>query len=175
MQTIEITDIKNFTGKLLLGEEFDKFQLIEAQVSTSVDFIINGNINREFFDESSETTPYVLWKDIKPFVLSFIKGKVLPIRFRLIFSLKNADIPKLIQKYELNEDPENISSLNFTILYERDHKDPENFEDPDDIIKANPDQRMICTTGFARKNFTLDKTIENFWDETIEKFINKLQ
>ena len=168
MQTIEILEIKNFTGKLLLGEEFDKFQLIEAHVTTNVDFKIDGSIHKEFFDEAYEITPYVLWKDIKHFVLSFIKGKILPIRFKLIFSLRPADIPRLLQKGELDEDPENISSLNFTILYERAHKDP------DVIADSVFSQKMTCTTGFARKNFTLDKTTENYWDETIEDFINKL-
>ena len=32
---------------------------------------------------------------------------------------------------------------------------------------------MICVTGTSMKQFTLDRTLENEWDENVKKFLKK--
>ena len=32
---------------------------------------------------------------------------------------------------------------------------------------------MICVTGTSMKQFTMDRTLENEWDENVRKFLRK--
>ena len=43
MLALKITDVKDFMNKLLIGEVFDRFSLVEASVTTFNTFTINGN------------------------------------------------------------------------------------------------------------------------------------
>ena len=43
MLALKITDVKDFMNKLLIGEVFDRFSLVEASVTTFNTFTINGD------------------------------------------------------------------------------------------------------------------------------------
>ena len=81
MIAVKIQDIKDFMAKLLIGNAFDSFWLSEASVTTSVTYSIEGNLHEGFFDTEEnrqlqeEGRNYALWRDIKPFCFSIIKGK----------------------------------------------------------------------------------------------------
>ena len=50
MLALKITDIRDFTNKLFIGEVFDKFCLSEATVTTFNTFTIDGRLQKDFFD-----------------------------------------------------------------------------------------------------------------------------
>ena len=31
---------------------------------------------------------------------------------------------------------------------------------------------LVCTTGLSMKTFTLDKSLEEYWDNTVQKFVD---
>ena len=53
MLALKITDIRDFTNKLFIGEVFDKFCLSEASITTFNTFTIDGRLQRDFFDTDS--------------------------------------------------------------------------------------------------------------------------
>lgn len=50
MLALKITDIKDFTNKLFIGDIFDRFWLNEASITTFSTYIIDGKLQQEFFD-----------------------------------------------------------------------------------------------------------------------------
>ena len=93
MLALKITDIRDFTNKLFIGEVFDKFCLSEATVTTFNTFTIDGRLQKDFFDTDSMNRltehgrTHSLWKDIRPFCWSVIRGKRTPLSFRIVLHL----------------------------------------------------------------------------------------
>ena len=93
MIALNILDIRNFMSKLLGGNSFDTFWFVEASITTYVTFTIDGNLHKEFFDSSLadslhlEERDYTLWKEVKPFCFSIMRGKHTPLHFKIIFRL----------------------------------------------------------------------------------------
>lgn len=50
MIALSIIDVKDFMNKLLIGEVFDRFFLVEASVTTFNTFTIDGRLQQDFFD-----------------------------------------------------------------------------------------------------------------------------
>ena len=69
MLALKITDQKDFTNKLFLGDTFDLFWLNQAEITTSNLFTIDGRLQTEFFDNDqqeflgSSHRTYSLWKE----------------------------------------------------------------------------------------------------------------
>ena len=54
MLALKITDQKNFTNKLFLGDTFDLFWLNQAEIITSNVFSIDGKLQTDFFDNDEQ-------------------------------------------------------------------------------------------------------------------------
>lgn len=93
MTVIKILDIKDFTSKLFLGNVFDPFPLVDAHFVTGCIYSIDGHLQSEYFDTdenrrfTDENRQFVLWNDMKAYARSIIKGKRLPVQFRLLFKI----------------------------------------------------------------------------------------
>ena len=98
MLALKITDIRDFTNKLFIGEVFDKFCLSEATVTTFNTFTIDGRLQKDFFDTDSMNRltehgrTHSLWKDIRPFCWSVIRGKRTPLSFRIVLHLSRSGV-----------------------------------------------------------------------------------
>lgn len=172
MVAIEVHDIRKVMSKLLLSESFDRFQLIEASIVTGNSFYISGAVHPEFYESPGTVTePYMLWKDLKPFCLSIIKGKQTPVRFKLVFSMREKDIYRHLEANGCGDQAEDITSLSFHLNYERKRSALTGEELPE----IDDTDYMVCTTGLARKSFTMDRTVEKLWDHTIEEYIRKIE
>ena len=77
MIALKILDIKDFMSRLLKGEAFDPFWLVEASITTYNTFTIDGSLYRDFFDapllEALDRTQrtYSLWREVKPYCFFF--------------------------------------------------------------------------------------------------------
>ena len=82
MIILQITQLKNFMNTLLRLETFDRFPVSEASITTFTTFSIDGSLHTDFFDpddaqllkEKGRTR--LLWKDVKSFCYSVIKGNL---------------------------------------------------------------------------------------------------
>ena len=59
MLALRILDLKDFTGKLFIGEMFQHFSFVEASFTTFVTYTLDGQLHKEFFD--SEQVTFSLW------------------------------------------------------------------------------------------------------------------
>lgn len=149
-----IEDIKGFMNNLLIKERYDSFYLYEARIKTSLDYYIGGKLNKDFFDsdelEQNINQEYIVWKDIRNSIYEIVRGNRLPISFKIILMFNRDNIERLVEMNNLPINPDDISALFFNINYAK--------------------EILTVTTGSSLKVFTLDKTLENTWDDTVEKY-----
>ena len=161
MIAVQIQDIKDFMSKLLLGNAFDSFWLSEASITTSVSYTIDGFLHPEFYDTQEaellqeEGRTYALWRDMKPFCFSVIKGKKTPLSFKIVFMLSKKNTQKLLASSKLSYQLGGIFGLFVNFQFDGQH--------------------LTCTTGTSLKTFSLDKSLDRVWDEMILKFFKQQQ
>ena len=159
MIALQIVDLKDFMSKLLIGSTFDSFWLCEASVTTFATFTIDGTLHTDFYDTQeaqllqTQKQTYSLWRDIKPFCFSMMKGKKTPLHFKIVFMLSKKNTEKLLLGNRVPLTPDDIFGLFVNFQYDGTH--------------------LICTTGTSIKTFTLDKTLDHVWDELVQKFFNQ--
>ncbi|MBO5426338.1 MAG: hypothetical protein J6A25_12585 [Lachnospiraceae bacterium] len=153
MKNYEIEDIKTYMNELLVNDKYDSFYLYEIRLKTSLDYYISGKINKEFFDtddEMADVEDYVNWGEVKQTIFDLIKGKRLPISFKIILMFNRDNIERLVEMNNIPINPEDVSNLSMNIYYEGG--------------------KLLVPTGTSLKVFTLDKTLEHIWDDTVGKY-----
>ena len=73
MLALKITDQKNFTNKLFLGDTFDLFWLNQAEIITSNVFSIDGKLQTDFFDNDEQG----IFSFQPPYILSLERSKTI--------------------------------------------------------------------------------------------------
>lgn len=141
---------KECMSHLLLEQTFDHFSLIKAEIKTFNTFEIDGFINQEFFDAPVDDD-FSKWSDIRKFCLSIIRGKRTPLDFMIVFSLRKCEIPQFLAANQLaGFSPTDIKGLYLNLKYDG--------------------RSLSCTTGTSMSLFTLDKSLEQAWDQTVIDF-----
>ena len=153
MIAFSLTNIKEFMSQLLLSETFDSFAFVEGEIVTFNTFRIDGFLQKEFFDTEEPLPEYSLWKNVRDYCFSLIRGKRTPLSFRFVFSLSRKNIEKLTAQNVPSLDPDAIQGLYLNIHYDG--------------------ARLTCVTGTSFKTFTMDKSLERTWDEMAEKFFRQ--
>lgn len=155
MVALKIDDVKQFTSQLFLGSTFDDFLVKEAQIVTFNSFTIDGHIRQGYYSEQeleeSQMEDLSSWQMLKPFCFSLIKGKRLPGSFQIIFQLSPRKTEVFLAQGRLDFVPSNINGLYLNIRYE--------------------EGSVHCVTGTSLNVFTLDKTLEQEWDQTVCGFL----
>lgn len=157
MVGLKIDDVKQFTGKLFLGNTFDSFLLREAEIATFNSFSIDGRIRKGYFtQEELEEKPvedYSSWAVVKPVCFSLIKGKKLPGSFQIVLQAASDSVGEFLADRQLPAAADQIKGLYLNIRYENG--------------------KIICVTGTSVSFFTLDKTLETEWDEAVKLFLKQ--
>lgn len=160
MLALKINNVKTFMTQLLIGDTFDAFPLAEASITTFNTFTIDGRVNKEFFDTDTQdiltqnAVIYSHWKKIKPFCRSIIRGKLLPLQFRIIFQVAPYQLSEILKIEEPEPAASTFSSFSLNIQYKN--------------------KMLLCTTGVARTSFIMDKKPDQYWDDAILHFFKNL-
>ena len=159
MLALKITDIKDFTNKLFIGEVFDRFWLNEASFTTFSTFTIDGKLQQDFYDSdekeilTSSGRTYALWRDLKPYCFSIIRGKRTPLCFKIVFQFPPE---KFFSKSPEGSHPSpEVSGLFLNVQFKN--------------------QLLICTTGVSLKTFVPGVKPDSLWDTKILEFFRKNQ
>ncbi len=156
MVALRIEDIKGFTSKLFVKEDFDSFLLKEAKIATFAEFSVNGRIKRGFFsrEELESLGPEGLapWRMARPHCFDMIRGKRLPESFHIVLELPESQVERFAAA--AGQEAGQVQGMYLNIRYE--------------------DGALYCVTGFAMSVFTLDKTLESLWDDRAEEFLKRL-
>ena len=158
MNLIEISKIKEFTSQLFAGTAFDTYLLSEVLISTAATFTIDGHVNESFVGEDGmKMAEYreglVLWSKVRPVCYEIIKGHKVPSKFRIVLKLPEHLMEQFLAESGLQGMKEQIGGLFINI----------NFQN----------QELTCTTGTALKTFSLDKSLEDLWDEYAKKLLQQ--
>lgn len=98
MLALKINTTKTFMHKLLIGDAFHVFSLVEASITTFNQFHIDGKLHMDFFDTdteqqlSADKIIYSSWGDVKTYCYSIIRGKLPPLQFKFIMRLSPSQI-----------------------------------------------------------------------------------
>lgn len=151
MIALSLPEVKECMSKLLLSETFDPFYFIEGEIVTFNTYTLDGFLKKEFFDtEDTPNREYALWKDVREFCFSLIKGKRTPLSFKFVLGLSDSNIEKLLLQQELDFKPQDVRGLYINLKYDG--------------------QKLQCITGTAINLFTMDKSLEQAWDKMMQKF-----
>ena len=120
-------DTKKCMNALLLHPAFDSFLFIE----------------------------YALWKELREFCLSLIKGKRTPLGFHFVLSMSAPNIARLLEQEHLSFAPADVQGLYLNFKYDG--------------------TKLSCTTGTSMNLFTLDKSLEQAWDKMAQRIFAKYE
>lgn len=157
MKALKIADVKAFMGKLLIQNVFDEFLVSEVVLHTFVKFTFDGRLNKNFYSteeiEELNGREYAKWGEQRPLAFSLVKGNKTPSAFHISLMLAKGGIEKVIANHGIPLRPEDVSGLYVHIKYDNNV--------------------LYVITGVGLNIFTMDKTLENAWDEQIEKFLHR--
>lgn len=155
MVALKVEDVKTFTSKLFVKEDFDHFLVKEITIVTFNSFTIDGHIRQGYYSpeemEENHIGDFSSWKVLKPICFSLIKGKKLPGSFHIVLTLPPSDVDKFASNSGTGINGEQIQGLYLNIRYE--------------------DGALYCITGTSLNFFTLDKTLETEWDKAVKNFM----
>lgn len=159
MIALELTDVKNFMNKLLREETFDHFLLQEAVIVGAVTYSISGQITKGFFQEEEliqqqlEGLRFLPFSALRRTCFDIIKGKKTPSSFRFIFLLSPDNQKKTIASIGSSFQNEDVTGMYINLRYQN--------------------QLLSLTTGISYNVFSVDKTLENQWDQMVMKFLTR--
>ncbi|MBE5972899.1 MAG: hypothetical protein E7246_10340 [Lachnoclostridium sp.] len=157
MIALKIEEQKTFTSGLFIGEMFDGFLVREATVITFNSFNIDGRIRHGYYSdeelEENRIEEFSSWKVLKPVCFSLIKGKRLPESFRIVFMLSPDAKERFVEKHVPGMQADQVGGLYLNVCYENNE--------------------MTVVTGTSMNVFTMDKTLEREWDESVKVFFQK--
>ena len=153
MIALKIVDVKKFMEKLLVSPMFDHFYVFSADIKVSVTWHLDGSINKDYYSsdelEIMNDRTYILWSEVKHHIFNMIKGKRTPSNLKIVFMLANEPLQKYAEN--LNLAYEHISALFLNIKF--DHSG------------------LTIITGASQKTFSLDRALEQEWDQTLKQFL----
>ena len=156
MLALKITDQKDFTNKLFLGETFDLFWLNQAEIITSNVFTIDGRLQTDFFDNdeqeflTSSHRTFSLWKEVKPFCRSVIRGKRAPLSFKIVLQFSPNKAAALLHNSTVSVSPDLVTGLYLNLQYKN--------------------KALLCTTGTSLKTFFPGKELDHLWEQYVLDF-----
>ncbi|WP_178138518.1 DUF5721 family protein [Parasporobacterium paucivorans] len=140
---------------LLAGDTFDRFQITEASIQTGCTFTIDGHINSSFYssEESEGLSARLIstWETVKPFCYMAMKGKKLPVRFKIILLAPDDLAQLLLSESGLAMELSEINGFFMNIKYEGGV--------------------LGIITGTSLNTFTLDKTLDKLWDGYVRSLL----
>lgn len=156
MILLKIFDIKDTMAHLLLKESFDGCFLEEAQVTTVAKMNLSGRRNPRWYDEDAKQYPDLLyWREARPFVFDYIKGKKTPSFFVISLKIPYEEAVKLIDdKTLLQEVQTQQTELLLHFRFEKDN--------------------LSVVTGTSQKEFTMDKRAEIAWDMAVPALFKRM-
>lgn len=159
MIALQISDNKSFMGQLLLHEAFDNFLVNEVDLSVAYSVHMNGKINKDWLDDSEkealEGREYSTWKELKGVVYQMIRGNRSPLSMKIVFALNSNNLEKIVKRTGGTWKASDVEGLYLNIRYENG--------------------QTFLITGTSYRTFTLDKSLEHEWDDSVKTYLKHYQ
>lgn len=156
---LQLPDLKTATAHIFTRPSLDYFLLKEAVIVTSNTFTIDGAVKRDYFSEEELETlrdpEWMEWKLLRPVCFSLIKGKRLPLSFQIALALSRDNIDRLVRQNQISFRTEEIGGLYLNFRYEK--------------------KALTAISATSLKTFSMDKSLEQLWDDTVKKLFCQLE
>lgn len=156
MIALQMQDIRTFMSRLLLSSAFDAFLVVDGNITTFNTFQIDGRLHPDYYSKEEqeadrlEEQRFSRWQELRPFCLELIKGKRTPLSFRFTFQLSPENTQKLLIQSDSPFSSTDVNGLVLNIRFENGG--------------------LTCTTATSLNIFTLDKSLDQAWDQMVQKF-----
>ncbi len=158
MRSFEISETKIFMSALLKDSAFDNFAVSEVHLTTSSYWLFDGHRNQAFYEEKEleelKEKDFILWSEVKPQIFNIIKGNRLPLSLKITFRLNTANTANVVRDCGTSIPLEQVGGIFLTVKYDR--------------------ESLQVVSGTSLKSFSMDRSLDNAWDEYASKFLNKL-
>ena len=138
---------------------FDTFLLVEAYVRSDVSYTIDGRLNPSFFDsgelEGMTSKIYTTWGNVRQHIFNVIKGNKLPLNFKIVLILSDANINRIIEQNHLDLSLSDIANLSLNVYFDG--------------------EKITLTTMASMNIFSMDKTLATIWDANVSAFFKQNQ
>ena len=159
MRAYQIQDNHEFMKQLLLQDTFDTFLVRDASITTFASFRVDGRFQDSYFGADAaqqypvESSGLVLWKRVRPFFWELTKGKLTPLSFAIVFRLSPHNTARLLTMSGVPFREDQVEGLYLNVRYEN--------------------RQIMVVTGTSLKEFTMDRSLEQAWDEMAAKFLRR--
>jgi hypothetical protein len=154
MIALQITELKAFMSKLLATNIFDDFLLQEATLQMGIGYVIDGHINKAFYqneeDQLAERSTFITYGEVRGTLFDLIKGKRTPLGFQVLLQLPPK---KCVVLFPDGLDAHLIKGLVMNIRFDG--------------------SKALITSGISYTSFSLDKAPELIWDEAMMNFLRR--
>ena len=150
MLALKVNDLKSFTNEMFIGELFDNFLMVKANVSHDINYTIDGHLNSEFKDEAS-ADDYISYKKVKPLIVSMIKGNRLPIGFNIVLAVTKESLDILYHSSTHDYTIDQVDGLFVNVIFKNGE--------------------IIVTTGTSYSIFSMDKGLDNSFENAVRKLL----
>ncbi len=159
MIALQIQDIKTIMSQLLLHSLFDEFLLNEMDINTATSLHLDGKLNLAWYssDEKEELNgrQYTKWSEVKSVAYQFIKGSRTPLSMKIVFQINKQNTTNVLNNSNSSFKLEDVNGLYLNLRYDNNG--------------------LYIITGTSLKVFSMDKSLENYWDESVKQFLQKAQ
>ena len=153
MLSLEITGVKKMTALLFTENTFDRFLFQSGQIQGQLSATFSGEKDPDFYQEDEREKemrePFVRYETVRPLFFSLMKGKRPPLSFRIILITDKNTTNSLKVKSGFTD--VEVSSLSLNLNY-----------------RAGV---LYLSTGVSYAGFSLDKSLELYWDNTMRNFL----
>ena len=98
---------------------------------------------------------YTTWGTVRHHIFNVIKGNKLPLNFKIVLILSDANINRIIEQNHLNLPTSDIANLSLNIYFDG--------------------EKISLTTMASMNIFSMDKTLANIWDANVSAFFKQNQ
>ncbi len=161
MTALSILNVKEFMNVLLRSDVFDSFLLSEGSITTYMTFHLDGHSKADFFSPEDEAyalvsqESYVPFSLVRPACFDLIKGKRAPSSFQFVFQLSSDNQARTLASIGSSFSTGDISGMYLNLKYHN--------------------MQLTCTTGVSCRVFSMDKSLEQSWDELVKRFLKSHQ
>ena len=104
-------------------------------------------------DQKNFTNKFSLWKEVKPFCYSVIRGKKAPLSFKIVLQFSPNKTAALLQNSAFSISPELITGLYLNLQYKN--------------------KTLLCITGTSMKTFLPGKELDHLWEQYVMDFFHR--
>jgi len=163
MKSTEIEEVGKCMRMLLMTEAFDAFGVSEVTIIHGISYVIDGHLKKqsqgegESYDSgakgNADAPSVASYGKVRSLCYEMMKGKELPEYFKFTLLCPKEMLSRLMEESGSVLEETDVASLSLTFTYK--------------------DGRLSVMSGTAFRIFTTDRTLENAWDEKVNRMMQQ--